>query len=72
MGPTPAMPSSGVGGSNRPSPELILVTGARPAHLHVRPARPSDLPALEAMVERSSADTLYRRFHGAVGSGAKR
>jgi GNAT superfamily N-acetyltransferase len=44
---------------------------AGPAHLHVRPARPSDLPLLEAMVGRSSADTVYRRFHGALGNGAR-
>jgi N-acetylglutamate synthase-like GNAT family acetyltransferase len=33
----------------------------------VRPAGPHDLRALEALVERCSPDTLFRRFHGAVG-----
>jgi N-acetylglutamate synthase-like GNAT family acetyltransferase len=51
------------------SAALTLVAG--PAHLHVRPARASDLPLLEAMVARSSADTVYRRFHGVLGQAAK-
>jgi N-acetylglutamate synthase-like GNAT family acetyltransferase len=49
--------------------ELAFIAG--PAHLHVRPARPSDLPLLEAMVGRSSSDTVYRRFHGALGNAAR-
>jgi GNAT superfamily N-acetyltransferase len=38
----------------------------------VRPAEPSDLPALHGLVERCSSDTLYRRFHGAVGGAVRR
>lgn len=55
-----------------PAPVLRLVHGAAAASLRVRPARRSDLPALEALVARSSADTLYRRFHGALGAAARR
>jgi GNAT superfamily N-acetyltransferase len=36
--------------------------------LLVRPARPTDLAALERFFERCSADTLYRRFHGVAGA----
>lgn len=56
------------------SPErvLTLVSGPALAHLHVRPARPSDLSLLEGMVARSSPDTVYRRFHGVLGAAAKR
>lgn len=38
----------------------------------VRSARPGDLPALTALVERCSFDTLYRRFHGATGTPLRR
>lgn len=38
----------------------------------VRPARPGDLPALTALTERCSFDTLYRRFHGATGTPLRR
>lgn len=51
---------------------LRLVAGPVVANLRVRPARPSDRSALEAMFGRSSDDTLYRRFHGPMGSLAKR
>jgi RimJ/RimL family protein N-acetyltransferase len=53
-------------------PILRLVSGPAVAHLHVRPARPSDRPAVEAMLQRSSADTLYRRFHGVLGAAGTR
>ena len=51
---------------------LRLVDGPMVTNLRVRPARVSDLAALDAMVERSSADTLYRRFHGPFGDTAKK
>jgi N-acetylglutamate synthase-like GNAT family acetyltransferase len=38
----------------------------------VRPARPGDLPALDALAARCSFDTLYRRFHGATGTPLRR
>jgi N-acetylglutamate synthase-like GNAT family acetyltransferase len=69
MGSTPHALTAG---SNRPTPALTLVPGAAPATVHVRPARPSDQALLEALVERSSADTVYRRFHGVLGAAAKR
>jgi GNAT superfamily N-acetyltransferase len=40
--------------------------------LVVRPAAPTDLAALHALVERCSPDTQYRRFHGAVGGAVRR
>jgi L-amino acid N-acyltransferase YncA len=40
--------------------------------LTVRPARPLDLDQLEAMLDRCSPDTQYRRFHGAVGPAVRR
>jgi len=43
-----------------------------PVQLAVRPAELSDLPQLEAMLERCSPETQYRRFHGAVGGAARR
>ena len=36
-----------------------------------RRARPTDERALAALLARCSPDTLYRRFHGAVGSAVK-
>jgi GNAT superfamily N-acetyltransferase len=39
---------------------------AQPAQMTVRPARPGDRVALGALVDRCSAETLYRRFHGPV------
>ena len=50
--PSTAMPRTGTAG-----PTLALVV--------VRPARVDDRAALAAMVERTSDDTLWRRFHGA-------
>lgn len=38
----------------------------------MRPARPVDLAALHALIERCSPETTYRRFHGAMGTGARR
>lgn len=38
----------------------------------VRLARPCDLAELEALVDRCSAETLYRRFHGGSGTSARR
>jgi GNAT superfamily N-acetyltransferase len=38
----------------------------------VRPACPADLAQLGALLDRCSADTQYRRFHGAVGSAVRR
>jgi GNAT superfamily N-acetyltransferase len=44
----------------------------RGPELEVRPARPTDLEALEALLERCSDETRYRRFHGAIGSAVSR
>jgi GNAT superfamily N-acetyltransferase len=41
------------------------IQGSMIALAVVRPARPQDHEALAAMVERASAETLRRRFHGA-------
>lgn len=38
-----------------------------PSELQVRAARPADLVELEALLARCSAETAYRRFHGALG-----
>jgi GNAT superfamily N-acetyltransferase len=38
----------------------------------VRPAGPADRPALDALLDRCSPDTRYRRFHGAVGGAVRR
>ena len=40
--------------------------------VRVRPARPTDEPALLAMIERCSMETVYRRFHGVFGTVARR
>src|SRR5262245_52646257 len=50
-------------------PRLQLLPG--PA-LRVRPTRADDLPALEALLDRCSDETRYRRFHGAVGTAVRR
>jgi GNAT superfamily N-acetyltransferase len=42
------------------------------AGIEVRPARRTDLPALKALLGRCSPETLYRRFHGVAGAGARR
>jgi predicted N-acetyltransferase YhbS len=47
-------------------------TAPSPGTVVVRPARPSDLPALAALLERCSDETVYRRFHGASGRSATR
>jgi len=39
--------------------------------LETRAARPSDLAALAALIDRCSTETLYRRFHGAVGAAVR-
>src|SRR5262245_6240572 len=70
--PMGTQPTAQLGSNPTRHPVLTLVAGPAVATLTVRPARPSDLPLLEAMVDRSSPDTLYRRFHGALGAGAKR
>jgi GNAT superfamily N-acetyltransferase len=49
-----------------------MQTLTHPAGIAVRPAAHPDLPALVAMVERCSLETVYRRFHGVLGSGARR
>jgi ribosomal protein S18 acetylase RimI-like enzyme len=38
----------------------------------IRPARRTDRPALDGLVERSSDDTLYRRFHGGAAGPIRR
>ena len=38
----------------------------------VRPAAPDDRDGLAAFADRCSAETLYRRFHGAAGTGPLR
>lgn len=47
-------------------------TLTHPAGITVRAARPSDLPALHALLDRCSRDTLHRRFHGVVGRSVRR
>jgi GNAT superfamily N-acetyltransferase len=55
------------GMSNRPN--LRLVPGRQ---VEVRLARPTDQPALEALLARCTDETTYRRFHGAVGSAVSK
>ena len=43
-----------------------------PLALTVRPASPQDAEALEALIERCSPATIYRRFHGAGDRPARR
>jgi N-acetylglutamate synthase-like GNAT family acetyltransferase len=38
----------------------------------VRSATETDLPRLQALLDRCSADTTYRRFHGAIGGAVRR
>jgi N-acetylglutamate synthase-like GNAT family acetyltransferase len=66
------IPNPTVGGALMDQPVLRLVAGAAVAHLHVRPARRSDRVAIEAMLDRTSPDTLYRRFHGMLGAAGIR
>jgi N-acetylglutamate synthase-like GNAT family acetyltransferase len=58
--------------NDRTSPLFRITSGGVGATVWVRPSRPGDLPAVEAMVRRSSADTLHRRFHGPFGTIARR
>ncbi len=39
--------------------------------LSVRPATSDDLPGLQALLDRCSPETTYRRFHGAIGSAVR-
>ena len=48
------------------------VTLTAPAGISVRPARPSDLPALRDLFDRCSPETLYKRFHGVAGLTTRR
>jgi GNAT superfamily N-acetyltransferase len=48
--------------TDTPHDEIVLRDGSR---LVVRPIRPTDAAALEAMHARLSADTIYRRYFGA-------
>jgi acetyltransferase len=41
------------------------------AAIEVRPARPSDLPALLAFFDRCSPESHYQRFHGAAGPAVR-
>jgi GNAT superfamily N-acetyltransferase len=50
----------------------MTTTRPTPAAGDVRPATAADLPALGALAERCSFDTLYRRFHGATGTPLRR
>jgi GNAT superfamily N-acetyltransferase len=50
----------------------MTTTRPTPAAGDVRPATAADLPALGALTERCSFDTLYRRFHGATGTPLRR
>jgi ribosomal protein S18 acetylase RimI-like enzyme len=43
-----------------------------PQQVRIRPAGPADLPALQALLDRTSPESQYRRFHGAVGASARR
>ena len=38
----------------------------------VRPAEPGDLPALQALLDRCSPETRYRRFHGGAETAHRR
>ncbi|HMJ77838.1 MAG TPA: hypothetical protein VK507_17795, partial [Iamia sp.] len=49
-----------------------MQTLTHPAGIDVRPAGHPDLPALHDLLERCSPETLYRRFHGVAGAGARR
>ena len=49
-----------------------MQTLTRAAGIEVRPARRTDLPALQALLGRCSPATLHRRFHGVAGAGALR
>ncbi len=40
--------------------------------VRVRPARPTDEPLLVALIERSSPESVRRRFHGVFGTAARR
>lgn len=55
-----------------PSADPTVAPPDRATAARVRPARPADLAALEALVARCSPETVYRRFHGAVGAAASR
>ena len=50
-------------------PRPVIVGGG---DVRVRPARPTDEPLLVGLIERSSAETVRRRFHGVFGSAARR
>jgi len=43
-----------------------------PFEIDVRPAGPDDLPALHGLLDRSSAETRYRRFHGGAERAHRR
>lgn len=49
-----------------------MATAPEAPALRVRPARPADRPALEALLERSSHESRYRRFHGVMGAAVRR
>lgn len=50
----------------------VLTTPGTAPPVEVRPATPADLPGLQALLDRVSPESRYRRFHGAVGATARR
>ncbi|HEX6236796.1 MAG TPA: GNAT family N-acetyltransferase [Acidimicrobiales bacterium] len=56
--------------TTHPAPTPAPAIG--PPRVAVRAAGPADRSAVEAMVERCTAETLRRRFNGAVGRAARR
>jgi N-acetylglutamate synthase-like GNAT family acetyltransferase len=46
------------------SPDTRTIPGGAAFEVQVRRARPTDLPQLQALADRCSFETLYRRFHG--------
>ena len=43
-----------------------------PSEIVVRPAAPADVPALDGLLDRSSTETRYRRFHGGAERAQRR
>lgn len=52
-------------------PARTPVPALGPPRVAVRAAGPADRSAVDAMVERCTAETLHRRFHGPVGRAAR-
>jgi GNAT superfamily N-acetyltransferase len=52
--------------------ETTAISPMSAGSISVRMAEPADLAQLQALLDRCSADTQYRRFHGAVGHAVRR